>query len=161
MRQVVVVVVLATMLLVTAAAASALSMIGSQTPRFGTAAAGTCDLTEVEVIAQYYIQAPKTGYYTAFKVRGSGSKAGCDDFTVYVRIAHDNHYYYLKIDAADVPVTSDYAVLGVFAAEPGDPLVYATDAYDPNHVVSQQPTLDHSIFDETRVLVSNAFPASF
>ena len=161
-RFILIALVLATLFLGTAAAASSLTMSAGPVPLFGSNDASQCDLTGVEIIADYYVVAPKEGYYSGFGIRGTGTGNGCTGFVAYVRVDHGGHYYYLKIDADEVPVDGDtWAVLGVFEADPGEPLVYSTSAYDPAHIVAHNPKMEHSLFDETKVLVSTSFPETF
>ncbi|MDQ1249324.1 MAG: hypothetical protein QG597_3699 [Actinomycetota bacterium] len=143
----------------TTATASGLALGLAGNPRTGAYESTSCDLSEIEVKADYYIVAPKVGYYTGFRIKGTGTKADCEGWTVYARVTHGNHFYYLKTAASDV--SAEWTVLGVFEAEPGDPPVYATAAFDPNHVVANDPSTEKSVFAETRILISNVFPAEF
>lgn len=163
MRRIVIAVIVAVLLgATTTAAASTLSIAGPTVPRFGVTTAAQCHLTGVEIVADYYVVEPNKGYYSGFRVRAMGSLTGCDDFTVYARVLHGTAYYYLKIDAVEVPVDgTSWVACGVFEADPGEPLVYSTSDYSPQHIVSSNPLMDHSIFDETLVLVANEPPGEF
>lgn len=140
--------------------ASSLSLVGASDPRFGVAAAPqACGLTSVEVVAAYYIVAPKTAYYSGFDVRGSGSDEACAALTAYIRVTHEGHAYYLKIAASEV--SEAWAQLGVFEAAEGQPLVYATREYSAQHIVAADPKVEHSIFTDTSVVVATSPPADW